>query len=225
LCRQGDLEGAAQAYVEAERAFLPRRLLTSQAAVLMLDAPVIGVIEELTRLKTPDLLQTFYLMLMHNDQHRHLFHHFEELDLHRIELQLPFFDAEFLATILAIPIEQRLYHRFYNRWLERYPAYVATTYWQAYPGHEPCPIQRPGNLAYQWDPQVNAAKRRNARRRSVQTGMRTLLSSRFAGDIMRRDTLMLATLLQLFGVREMDHIIYAARSIQSFRDAASNDRV
>ena len=220
LCLQQDLEGAARAYVRAERAYVPRRLLTPRAAAIMLDAPLRGVIEELERLRTADLLQTFYLMLMHNDQHRHLFRHFEDIDLHRIELQLPFFDAEFLAVILSVPIGERLYHRFYNQWLSCFPSYVAGTYWQAYPGHAPCPIAAPGSLDYQWDPRVSASKRRAARRRSIRSGLRTLLSSQFAADIMRRSTLSIATLVQLTALREMDHIIYAARAIQAFRDAS-----
>jgi asparagine synthase (glutamine-hydrolysing) len=214
LSERGDLEGLAEAYVEAERAVVPRRLLADDVEPLMTAAPRQGVMEELNRLRTPDLLQTFYFMLLHNDQHRHLHNHFENVDLHRIELQLPFFDAEFLSTIVEIPIQARLYHHFYNAWLSRFPPYVSTIYWQAYPGHESCPIPRGQDLAYQWDPSFNAAKRRTARRQTVRIAFETLRSSTFARGMMKRSTLTAAALLQQLGLREMDHIIYAARAIQ-----------
>ena len=225
LCEAGDLEGAAGAYVAAERAILPKRLLNAEVASVMVAAPRTGVIEELTRLEMPELLQTFYLMLLHNDQHRHLFRHFEDIDLHRVELQLPFFDSAFLTVIASVPIEARLYHRFYNKWITRFPSYVANTYWQAYPGHEPCPIPKSHDLAYQWDPSFAAAKRRDARRKTVQVAVRTLLSSGFASGIMSRRTLAMAALVQLSGRREMEHIIYAARSIQQYWDASRRSAV
>jgi hypothetical protein len=162
-------------------------------------------------------------MLMHNDQHRHLFRHFEDIDLHRIELELPYFDAEFLAVIMSVPIEERLYHRFYNQWLKCFPSYVAGTYWQSYPGHAPCPLPRTEQLSYQWDPDVRAVKRRGAWGRSVRYALQALLARRFAGAIMRRRTLAAATLLQILKLRDMDHIIYAARAIQRFGHA-TNDR-
>jgi hypothetical protein len=222
LCREQNLEGAAQAYVHSERAYVPKRLLTPRAAAEMLEAPLRGVIEELTRLRTDDLLQSFYLMLMHNDQHRHLFRHFEEIDLHRIELELPFFDAEFLAVIMSVPIEDRLYHRFYHQWLQFFPDYVAGTYWQPYPGHVPCPVPRKGGLAYQWDASVKASKRRAAWRRSSRFAIEALLTRRFASDVMRWRTLALASFLHITRLREMDHIIYAARAIQHFRRVADD---
>ena len=220
LCLAGDLGAAANAYVAAERAVPPKRLLNSAVGPVMSEAPRTGVIDELKRLQTSDLLQTFYLMLLHNDQHRHLFTHFEDIDLHRIELQLPFFDADFLTMVATIPIQARLYHRLYNEWIKHFPSYVAGIYWQAYPGHAPCPVPGARDLAYQWDPSFNAKKRRDARRKTVRIAMRTLLSPDFASAIMNRRTLAMAALVQLIGLRDMEHIIYAARSIQHYWDAS-----
>jgi asparagine synthase (glutamine-hydrolysing) len=213
-CRSGDLEGAADAYVAAEHATLPLSLLTAEAAHSMGGAPRQGVVEELTRLRMPDLLQSFYLMLLHNDQHRHLHQHFEDIDLHRVELQLPFFDAVFLAAVASVPVEARLYHRFYTSWLAHFPRYVRETYWQAYPGHVPSPVPHNEVLSYQWDPSSIARRRASVRWRAIRMACDTLFSRDFPASVMRRRMLVAAALIQLSGLKDLDYIIYAASAIQ-----------
>ena len=214
----GDVGGVADEYLEAEHGYVPLRLLRSSVAPRMAAAPREGVIAEMERLEADDLSQTFYLLLMHNDQHRHLHHHFEGIDEHRVELQLPFFDSEFVAIIASIPIEARLYHAFYVSWLEEFPAYVSRTYWQAYPGHVPCPIPATKVLAYQWDPYVVAAKRATIRRKTLRRALATLTAPRFATGVMKRHVLALAAVLHASGLKNYDYLINAADTIQKHWD-------
>ncbi len=214
----GDAGGVADEYLEAEHGYVPQRLLTAAVAPRMAAAPREGVLAELERLETGDLSQTFYLFLMHNDQHRHLHHHFEGIDEHRVELQLPFFDSAFAAIIASIPIEARLYHAFYVSWLDEFPDYVSKTYWQAYPGHVPCPIPPTKALAYQWDPSVLAAKRALIRRKAMRKAWATLRSPSFASGLMKRSVLAVAAVMHTLGLSNRDYVIDAADTIQKHWD-------
>lgn len=97
----------------------------------------------------------YYLM---NDQVRHLYHHFEQIDLSNIEFEMPFFDMDFLSFIVSLPIDPFLGHKFYNHWLSEFTASVDQTPWQAYPGHEPCPFPLPKNTVSQWSTHWYAGK-------------------------------------------------------------------
>ena len=89
----------------------------------------------------------FYLL---NDQMRHLYHHYEEIDLHAIEFATPFFDSDFLSIIVAAPVWMFLRHRLYNTWLTWFRTPAASLPWQVYPGHEPGPHEMPKNIKGQW---------------------------------------------------------------------------
>ena len=110
-----------------------------------------GVLSELEALKPADPGRAWYLFLMMNDQRRHLFNHFESMDLGRLEFELPFFDAEFLTDVMREPFDPFLRHAFYVEWLKCFHPAVAGTPWQAYPNHVPCPHPLPAEATYQWD--------------------------------------------------------------------------
>ncbi len=94
-----------------------------------------------------------YLFLLLNDQRRHLIGHFETVHKKGFDFALPFFDARFIAKVIAGPNEELLSHRVYNRILTALPGPIAQVPWQAYPGHEPCPVPVPQELKlrYQWE--------------------------------------------------------------------------
>ncbi len=94
-----------------------------------------------------------YLFLLLNDQRRHLIGHFETVHKKGFDFALPFFDARVIAKVLAGPNEDLLNHRVYNRILLALPGPIAQVPWQAYPGHDPCPIPVPQELKlrYQWE--------------------------------------------------------------------------
>lgn len=110
-----------------------------------------GISAELAALAPQDPGRAWYLFLMMNDQRRHLFNHFESLDLGRLEFELPFFDAEFLIDVMREPLDPFLRHVFYVEWLKCFHPAVAGTPWQAYPNHVPCPHPLPEEATYQWD--------------------------------------------------------------------------
>ncbi len=213
----GDVAGVADAYLAAERATLPMRLLQPAIAPHMSGALKTGVVEELERLASYEVSQSFWLFLVENDQRRHLFQHFEDIDQHRTELQLPFFDFDFLAVIASVPIEARLYHAFYVAWLREFPEYVSGTSWQAYPGHVPCPVPEESGSSVQWDLAARAVGL-GQRRRSVKAVGRMLLSPGFAGSVMKRHALGLAAAMHRLGVRDFGYLIHAAETIQGHWD-------
>ena len=86
-----------------------------------------------------------------NDQARHLYHHFEAMDLSRVDLLTPFFDAEFIALVYALPIAWFLDHRLYNDWITGFRCPAGDIYWQPYRGHLPCPHPNPSAASDQWD--------------------------------------------------------------------------
>lgn len=214
----GDIEGAIDAYVASERAYVVSRLLQPRIATAFESLPQRSVREELEQIHSQNLLQQFYLFLLLNDQHRHLSRHFEDIDVHRLELQLPFFDSDFLSVIASVPPGLRLYHRFYVRWLEHFPPYVRSIPWQAYPGHVPCPVEDSDTTrpAYQWDERVTAAKRAMRRRAMTREVSAILRSADFARPLMRRPYLRLANIVHATGLRDYHYVLDAARTYQHY---------
>lgn len=214
----GDIDGAIGAYVASERAYVVSRALQPRIATALESLPHRSVREELEQIHSQNLLQRFYLFLMLNDQHRHLSRHFEDIDVHRLELQLPFFDSDFLSVISSVPPGLRLYHRLYVRWLEHFPSYVRSIPWQAYPGAVPCPVEDTdaARLAYQWDEGVTAAKRAMRRRVMTREVSGILRSGDFAGPLMRRHYLRLVNFIHATGLRDYHYVLDAARTYQHY---------
>lgn len=97
-----------------------------------------------------DPIKSAFFFLLYNDQKRHMDLHFETICQHGVELELPFFDACFLAKICSLPANDIMYHRAYSQWFELLPSYVRQTPWQTYPEHIACPIKSDKHLSYQW---------------------------------------------------------------------------
>jgi hypothetical protein len=146
------LDEAITQFIEDQHLQVLTRLLKRGIAVQLADVIRDGIHRELETIRCPDPVRRFYLFLLFNDQRRHLDLFYENLDQHRIEYQLPFFDSSFLESVVRIPSELCLDHRFYNKWLGRFPSAVHEVPWQSYPGHEPCPLPLPKELVarQQW---------------------------------------------------------------------------
>jgi len=210
LAHIGNTDGALRLYAEAWAGKLPQRLLTSEMREAVSDILHRGLQQELSDLHNPDAGRALHLVLMLNDQRRHLAEHFESIDLNRLEYHLPFFDSEFVASVLKVPVEMCLGHRLYMRWLRHFPEAVLSVPWQAYPGHEPCPLPIPGDLAYQWE-EAEATKVRDAKRHDLlRQATQMLNASDFPDPLFRKHYLRLAAWLYRLRMRDVGHIIGAA---------------
>lgn len=214
--RRNDVAGAIQAYLEQQHAAVPRRFLSRQAAVALDGLLEQEITAELQRVPCDDRGRSFYFFLLLNDQRRHLAQHFENIDLHRLEYQLPFFDSEFLAVMASIPLDWGLRHQFYTDWLSRFPRTTTSVPWQTYPDHVPCPLPKPEGLEYQWDA-TTYAKTLRARRFSVaRTAMRLVRSPAFPSSLFTRHNLAVAALLHASGLRNYEYLIETAETYSSY---------
>ena len=169
-----------------------------------------GILEELGRLNVADAAQAFFLFLMINDQRRHLHGVYENLDLHGLEYQLPFFDSRLIEIVFSLPIDYRLNHVFYTDWFELFPVVTRAVPWQTYPGHQTCPLPIRPNLDDQWAPPTQSYLRRTKKRMvSALKGVRLLGSWPDKGPISKRK-FVLAVTLQLLGIRDYNYVINAA---------------
>lgn len=187
-----------------------RRLMRPAVTDSLAGLAARGLAEELGRFPGADAGRALHLLLLFNDQRRHLTEHFEGIDLHRLEFQLPFFDSEFVESVLRVPIDECLGHKFYMAWLKNFPPETLSVPWQAYPGHEPCPLPIPPALDYQWkgagSRQIRAANRRNL----LDRGAGMLKDRDFPDDLLRRRYLRLATWIHRLRMRDLAHVIRAA---------------
>lgn len=186
------------------------RIIKPRLRKTLAEMPTRGAQEELAAIKCADRGRAFHLFLMLNDQRRHLMRHFEDIDVERIEFQLPFFDADFLETILRSPVEPFLEHRFYMDWLEIFPNRLAAVPWQAYPGHVPCTIPSPPGLRYQWEQYYNQKMLRKMTLTSTEQGKQILASQSFPAELLSRGTLRVAIWLTRLGLRDYSHLIRTA---------------
>ena len=214
--RVGNVDGAIEEYLQREQVNVPTKLFRSQ--ILENPRAVIkqGIREELSELHAEDAGRNFALFLMHNDQRRKLMTHFENLDLHRLEFQLPFFDAAFLASVMATPLDWCLQHKFYFKWLSLFPATVTSVPWQAYPGHQPCPVPIPTELAYQWDDAYQAEEVASQKQRVIEQATELLRAIDFPDQILSKRNLRLATWIHSKGWRDYRYAIEAARTYYAY---------
>jgi asparagine synthase (glutamine-hydrolysing) len=181
--RGGNVQESIDMFFAYNRLGLSVKLFKPGVGAEMLRLVKSGMREELTNFKPADPGRAWYLFLMMNDQRRHLFNHFESLDLGRLEFELPFFDAEFLADVMREPFDPFLRHAFYVDWLKCFHPAVAGTPWQAYPNHVPCPHPLPAEASYQWD-RNNPAQHRKRIATALQGARALLLAPDFTSQFL-----------------------------------------
>jgi hypothetical protein len=211
LMRQGRIADAVEAYQVHNRVGLPNRLFVRGQRKRVREFPHAGILEELGKLRSFDEGRRFHLFLMVNDQRRHLAPIYENLDLGRFELVSPFFDSKFLQVILSHRVDGFLRHRFYTSWLEEYPPETRATPWQAYPGHEPCPIPVPEGLRGQWDSWHGQEENRALLRQNLAIGEKVLSDSRFPEWLLDRNILRLAVWFTRLGLSDYSYLFKAAQ--------------
>jgi hypothetical protein len=212
LLRQGSPAAAITAYLAQQRAAVPKRVLTTRARAALEGLLESEIATELKRRPCADPARSFYFFLLMNDQRRHLARHFEDIDLHRLEYQLPFFDSPFMLVAASIPIDWGLRHQFYSEWLSRFPPSTVAVPWQTYPGHVPCPVGKPDGLVYQWDESVHARARRRRRLETAFKGLRIGFSASLPASLVARWSLNAAALIHASGLRDYEYVVHAAET-------------
>lgn len=162
--RAGQVDQALSIFRDFNHCHLSVRLMKPDLGRQLQQLVEQGMRAELDALHPADPAHKMFLFLLLNDQRRHLFNHFEMLDITRIEFELPFFDAVLLENVLAEPADRFLRHVFYMDWLACFGGGVLEVPWQAYPGHVPCPLPVPPDMSYQWDGASSEQLRQRARR-------------------------------------------------------------
>jgi hypothetical protein len=214
--RAGNVDRAIEEFLEREQTQIPAKLFRPHVLENTSDLIKQGLREELAALTATDAGRNFYLFLMLNDQRRKLTMHFENLDLHRLEFQLPFFDGAFLEAVIATPLDWCLRHKLYVKWLSLFPPVVTTVPWQAYPEHEPCPLPIPDHLAYQWDQNHQANESIARKRRVLRNATEVLQSAHFPDQILNKRNLRLATWIHSTGWRDYQYAIEAAETYYKY---------
>lgn len=198
--RAGRRDAALAQHLEGKA--LPRKALRADAFQRM--APMLreGIEAELAAAGSDDPARSFHTYLMDNDQRRHLYAVFEQLDIGRTEFELPFFDGRLLEMTAAAPVEWFLRHDFYYEWLKLLPAPVYDTPWQAYPGHLPCPhsLDEFASVRSQWD-QTSADRFKASA--PLYRRCRANAFGEFPGEILSRPAVLVA--LAMHGLRLRDY--------------------
>jgi asparagine synthase (glutamine-hydrolysing) len=210
--RARNVDEAIETYIQREQTDIPLKLFQPKIRAGVQDVISQGIYEELKKLNSADAGRNFYLFLMQNDQRRKLADHFENIDLHRLEFQLPFFDGAFVKSVVSTPLDICLRHRFYLKWLKLFPDPVAEVPWQAYPGHEPCPLPVSAELSYQWDKSYRADEDFSRRQKTIEQAGALLRSIDFPTRILNKRKLRLATWIHSRGWRDYEYAIKAAQT-------------
>jgi len=214
--RQGRIESVVDEFVQTEATQVPSKLFRPRVLDNAMEIVRQGVREELTRFQADDAGRNVCLFLLNNDQSQKLNGHFENIDLHRLELQLPFFDGALLRAILETNVDWLLQHKFYTKLLPWFGAVVTNVAWQSYPGHEPCPLPIPTELTYQWNEDYQAREHAAKRKRMVERASRLLRGVDFPGQILDKRKLRVAAWIHSTGWRDYQYAIEAAETYSRY---------
>ena len=209
--RDGKIELAIKAFLDAHQASVVKGIFNADIAKFFSNILEAGIKEELDQIDCDDSARSFHVFLLFNDQRRHLSSHFEDIDIHRIEFHLPFFDSDFLSSVIECPMELCLAHRFYTKWLALFPSTVTSVPWQAYPGHEPCLLPIPEGLHYQWQPEHFKDLHEMEKKYLLEQGRKLLKAKDFPSKILSRSRLRLANFMYRTGLRDYGYVMKTAQ--------------
>lgn len=216
LMREGRVDEAITEHLERESAQVSLRLFRTEISEQLSSSIHHDIREELKNYDCRDAARNFYLYLLLNDQHRKLANHFENIDLHRLELQLPFFDSSFLELIVSIPIDICLRHKLYIKWLALFQPTVTAVPWQVYPGHEPCPVPIPEEIDYQWSRKYQSAEHAARKQNVMKQASELLHSADFPNEILSKRVLRVASWIHATGLRDYQYLIGPAHTYHEY---------
>jgi hypothetical protein len=191
LVRAGDMPAAIDVFLAQQRKNIQTRILHPRLARAFPGYLRSRLCSELDAIRYPDRLRALFIFLILNGPRRHLEGHYDAIDLHRVEFQMPFNDADFLEHVVALDVEQCLYHRFYVKWMALLGPAVSEVPWQAYPGHVPCPVASEDGLPDQWSAPLPVAHLDGRRADLLRRGAEMLSDRHFPHAVLRRGHLRL----------------------------------
>jgi asparagine synthase (glutamine-hydrolysing) len=159
--------------------------------------------------------RALHLFLMLNDQRRHMAAHFENIDKHRFEFLMPFYDSDFLEVILRAPVRPFLGHALYHKWLKALSPAAVSVPWQTYPDHEPCPVPFHGELRYQFSDYYDRAEARRQARKRGRRALAGFWSRTFPRDLIDRFGYAIAILTCLTGSNSYGHVVRVGETFVS----------
>jgi len=221
LLRAGKRDEAVSKYFAEHGISLPVRVFRRQLSALMRDMLHQSVREAFDEVRSTDPGRELYLFRMVHDQRRHLALHWEDMDLHRIDYHLPFYDYDLLEAVAATSVDYGIGHRLYNEALRFFPASINSVAWQTYPGHVPCPIPLPVQAVDQWSDRQKDNVRRERRQQIVAEVTRLIWSRSFPRSILDRRYLLVATLGHWLGVGDYSYAVDYATALTQMWSVAS----
>jgi hypothetical protein len=205
----GDTEAGIRAFLRYNRiSGAANRAMSRPLREQLRDWHLDSMREEIAALDGKCDGRTLHLFLMLNDQRRHMANHFENIDLHRFEFHLPFFDGDFLAVILRAPVWPFLRHSLYHKWLQTTNPTAVSVPWQTYPNHEACPLPIDDLLQYQWgNDYYGRGEDRKLARQLGRNALGHYFTRRFPGHLIDRFQYALAIVSCLSGSSTYSHVV------------------
>lgn len=186
LLRAGDWDAAIDIYLRQQQKTILTRILNPELGKRLHGHLQVRLRRELEDIGHPDPVRAFYIFLNLNGPRRHLVNHFETIDQHRLEFQVPFYDSELLEYLTALPVDSCLYHQFYVKWLSLFDPAVRAVAWQTYPGHVPSPVPIAADLPDQWNAPASAGHRLTLERELMAQSTAMLSCENFPGCLLKK---------------------------------------
>ena len=206
LLNSGNMEAAARHFIKAMKFSLSGLLLRGATAFWAERLPLDSLMAELATIRCAEPARALYIFELEHDQRRLLAFHFEEIDLVPFEFIEPLFDAEVLSVACRLPMDYCLNHHMYHEWLKRFPPETLSVPWQAYPGHEPCPIPLPAGTFDQWRTPRPVSCARTVGRAASGT-LRYLSQLRRYRGVLHTSRVLAAYLMYALQLRDTSHLL------------------
>lgn len=152
----------------------------------------------------------YYCFLMLNRVARMFDEHYETAHLHRIFRCMPFLDTRTIEPVLSADLPAASEHRLYFDFSREVSKQILAIPWQAYPGHEPCPLPLPEGKN-QWE--AKGQREFQYLRESSRKKMIKVMNSGLWRNHVRREMLAAYVLRDWLGVAPTDGIANALSDI------------
>ncbi len=221
LLREGRREEAIARYCTEHEISLPLRVFRRSVASEVRNVLRDGLREAFDEARSGgESGRDLYCFRMQHDQRRHLTLHFEDVDLHRMEFHLPFYDADLIEHVAAMPADYGVGHRLYSAALPYFPSVINAVAWQTYPGHDPCPIPLPAEAIDQWGDRQRDIVRRTRRAGILGEAASLLRGKHFPAAVLGRPFIAAAGLKHWLGRGDYSYVMDYAASFSEFWRAA-----